>query len=97
MGPFPVQSSLSQNVSTMLKYQTSITTFTSATGISKLTSKLPFLPSLQVEEYSNIPTYLSRGLNFRQAAYAVKKYKSHRHIPANIMMDINIISQGANL
>ncbi|KAF8223422.1 hypothetical protein L208DRAFT_1316844, partial [Tricholoma matsutake] len=33
-----------------------------------------------------------RGLNFRQAAYAVKKYKSHRHIPTNVMMDINIIS-----
>jgi hypothetical protein len=37
------------------------------------------------------------GLNFRQAAYAVKKYKSHRRIPANIMMDINIISRGANI
>ncbi|KAF9456284.1 hypothetical protein BDZ94DRAFT_1178041, partial [Collybia nuda] len=35
-----------------------------------------------------------RGLNFQQVAYAVKKYKSHRRIPANIMMDINIISQG---
>ncbi|KAF9455167.1 hypothetical protein BDZ94DRAFT_1278708, partial [Collybia nuda] len=36
-----------------------------------------------------------RGLNVKQAAYAVKKYKSHRRIPANIMMDINIIQRGA--
>jgi hypothetical protein len=35
------------------------------------------------------------GLNIRQAAYAVKKYSSHRHIDKRVMMDINIINRGA--
>jgi hypothetical protein len=30
------------------------------------------------------------GLNLRQAAYAVKKYKSHRHVDKRILMDMNI-------
>ena len=49
------------------------------------------------EDFETGPAYGRRALNSWQAAYAVKKYKSHRHIPANIMMDINIISWGANL
>ncbi|KAM6494004.1 hypothetical protein JOM56_010365 [Amanita muscaria] len=36
------------------------------------------------------------GLNIRQAAYAVKKYTSHRCVPNNIIMDINVITRGAN-
>ena len=32
-------------------------------------------------------------LNINQAAYAVKKYKSHRRIPLSINMDINIINR----
>ena len=48
------------------------------------------------EDFKMGPAYGRRALNSRQAAYAVKNYKSHRHIPANIMVDINIISQGAN-
>jgi hypothetical protein len=35
------------------------------------------------------------GLNIRQAAYAVKKFTSHRRINKSIMMDINIINRGA--
>ncbi|KAJ7179789.1 hypothetical protein C8R46DRAFT_1029220 [Mycena filopes] len=34
------------------------------------------------------------GLNLRQAAYAVKKYTSHRRIPANILGDVNVIARG---
>jgi hypothetical protein len=41
-------------------------------------------------------THLTRmGLNIRQAAYAVKKFTSHRRIDKHIMMDINIINHGA--
>ncbi|KAJ7586334.1 hypothetical protein C8J56DRAFT_891253 [Mycena floridula] len=36
-----------------------------------------------------------KGLNLKQAAYAVKKYTSHRRIPPKIMMDINILNRGA--
>ncbi|EJD53834.1 hypothetical protein AURDEDRAFT_21050, partial [Auricularia subglabra TFB-10046 SS5] len=32
-----------------------------------------------------------KGLDAKQTAYAVKKYKSHRSVPAGIMMDVNII------
>lgn len=80
----------------MSKHQISVTTFVSATGNSKLTGKFQFLLTLPQQASENF-TCDRRGLNFRQAAYAVKKYKSHRCIPANIMMDINIISRGASL
>jgi len=36
------------------------------------------------------------GLNIKQAAYTVKKYTSHRCVPANIVMDIEVITQGRN-
>ncbi|KAJ7651933.1 hypothetical protein B0H17DRAFT_1101754 [Mycena rosella] len=36
------------------------------------------------------------GLNIRQAAYAVKKYPSHRRIPAFIMRDEGIIARGTS-
>ncbi|KAJ7597988.1 hypothetical protein C8J56DRAFT_883292 [Mycena floridula] len=36
----------------------------------------------------------SKKLNYKQAAYAVKKYKSHRRIPATVMLDVNILSRG---
>ncbi|KAJ7181903.1 hypothetical protein C8R46DRAFT_1186823 [Mycena filopes] len=35
-----------------------------------------------------------QGLNVRQAAYAAKKYKSHRRIPADVMADVNIAARG---
>lgn len=33
-----------------------------------------------------------KGLNARQAEYAVKKYRSHRKVGAGIMMDVNIMN-----
>ncbi|KAJ7626869.1 hypothetical protein FB45DRAFT_1081806, partial [Roridomyces roridus] len=35
-----------------------------------------------------------QGLNLRQAAYAAKKFKSHRRIPADIMRDPAIVARG---
>jgi len=35
------------------------------------------------------------GLNIQQAAYAVKKFTSHRCIDKSIMTDINIMNCGA--
>jgi len=32
-----------------------------------------------------------KGLSLERANYAVKKYTSHRRIPAHIIMDINIL------
>ena len=34
----------------------------------------------------------SQGLSIKQAEFAVKKYKSHRRIPARIMMDLEIMN-----
>ena len=31
--------------------------------------------------------YGSKGLNIQQAAFAVKKYKSHRHVGRDVMMN----------
>ncbi|KAJ7921049.1 hypothetical protein B0H13DRAFT_1867053 [Mycena leptocephala] len=36
------------------------------------------------------------GLNIRQAAYAVKKYPSHRRIPASITKDAEVIRRGTS-
>ncbi|KAK0472307.1 hypothetical protein EDD18DRAFT_1232106 [Armillaria luteobubalina] len=33
------------------------------------------------------------NLNVRQAEYAVKKYKSHRRIPRQALMDVGIINR----
>ena len=33
-----------------------------------------------------------KGLNQKQVEYAVKKYRSHRKVGAEIMMDVNIIN-----
>ncbi|KAJ7141467.1 hypothetical protein C8R44DRAFT_867087 [Mycena epipterygia] len=35
------------------------------------------------------------GLNLRQAAYAVKKFKSHRRIPANIHEHVGIVERAS--
>ena len=34
----------------------------------------------------------SQGLSIRQAEFAVKKYKSHRCIPARVIMDLEIMN-----
>jgi len=34
----------------------------------------------------------SQGLSIKQAEFTVKKYKSHRHIPARVMMDLEIMN-----
>ncbi|KAJ7571964.1 hypothetical protein C8J56DRAFT_907098 [Mycena floridula] len=39
--------------------------------------------------------WMHTRLNLKQAAYAVKKYTSHRCIPPKIMMDINILNRSA--
>ena len=36
--------------------------------------------------------HLRKGLNARQAEYAVRKYRSHRRIGAGIMMDVNVLN-----
>ena len=41
------------------------------------------------------PIQRRRGLNARQAEYAVKKYCSHRRIGAWIMMDMEIMNNPA--
>ena len=33
-----------------------------------------------------------KGLNAKQAEYAVKKYRSHRRVGAGIMMDMGILN-----
>ncbi|KAE9385106.1 hypothetical protein BT96DRAFT_1092754, partial [Gymnopus androsaceus JB14] len=42
--------------------------------------------------YRYMDAYGKHGLNIRQAEYAVKKYTSHRRIPATIRMDPRILS-----
>lgn len=37
-------------------------------------------------------TQRSQGLSIKQAEFAVKKYKSHRRIPASVMMDLGIMN-----
>jgi hypothetical protein len=34
----------------------------------------------------------SQGLSIKQAEFAVRKYKSHRRIPAGVMMDLEILN-----
>jgi hypothetical protein len=34
----------------------------------------------------------SQGLSIKQAEFAVKKYKSHRRIPARVMMNLEIMN-----
>jgi hypothetical protein len=39
----------------------------------------------------NSHSIFSCGLNIKQAAYAVKKYTSQRRVPADIVMDVNVL------
>ncbi|CAG8802744.1 12433_t:CDS:1 [Cetraspora pellucida] len=55
---------------------------------------LDSVPLIQIRKYSRRSLrYISAyrlGLSVKQAAFAVKKYKSHRRIPNNILEDLNI-------
>ena len=35
---------------------------------------------------------ISQGFLIRQVEFAVKKYRSHRHIPARVMMDLEVVN-----
>jgi hypothetical protein len=93
MGHSPKQNSLSLSVSTMSVYPIFESTSVTAIGTWMHTSEYFIHYYLRT-----IPSLLSfrLGLNIRQAAYAVKKYKSHRRVDRRILMDINVINRGRN-
>ena len=93
MGHSPKQNSLSPSVSTMSVYPISESTSVTAIDTWMHTSEYFIHYCLQTKS-SLLSCRL--GLNIRQAAYAVKKYKSHRRVDQRILMAINIIKWGRN-
>ena len=62
---------------------------------SGVTSILPGDTWMHTGKFCLVVTFLtnhSQGLSVKQAEFAVKKYKSHRRIPASIMMDLEIMN-----